>query len=495
MLRTLIINGKKLDNLYLNGDLPVAFYGVGTNFQETSHLDRAIYQNRSRNQDSFELNMAYINEKEKLSKFDIAQKVIKFINHNEECEIAISGEKWFWKGYIDGPFEIDLHDSQVAFFTITVVLLDNAKYSTDTYTNTAVSDAVTVLNNGTLETPFILEAVALKNSPFFMVSDRDDNHFFIGEDSEDVEVKNYRPTILADEFRSLSGYSRMASTESIPDRYLGGTVGASFIQNPETWQLNQSNVAQTSGWRGGAYSKTFPRAVGDFEFTFKVNVRQTGKNASGSGKIGQFIYDDKGKLMFSVGYQNVTTSKDSGRILFMAYNEQGDERMLWGPQVTSALKRVSVLTIYFRVTRQGDRITMRYWCYDDTNKKGRIPSTVLRDVKRVYNDKGKFYQRKASNTKIGIFRGNGNHRDLRALGTYIYELLPKPKGASDMIIKKGDEVILNTETGDILVNGEPMMAHKSFSSRYFKLPSGLQDLLITPTQTFDTKVYWRDKYY
>lgn len=106
MLRTLIINGEKLDNLYLNGDLPVAFYGVSTNFQETSHLDRAIYQNRSRSQDSFELNMAYVNEKEKLSKFDIAQKVIKFINHNEECEIAISGEEWFWKGYIDGPFEI-----------------------------------------------------------------------------------------------------------------------------------------------------------------------------------------------------------------------------------------------------------------------------------------------------------------------------------------------------------------------------------------------------
>src|SRR5699024_11441113 len=95
-----------------------------------------------------------------------------FINHNEEVEIAISGEKWFWKGRIDGPFEIDLHDGQVAFFSINVVLLDNAKYSVDTYKNTAYTDAVTTVNNGTLDTPFILEAVALKESPFFMVSDR-----------------------------------------------------------------------------------------------------------------------------------------------------------------------------------------------------------------------------------------------------------------------------------------------------------------------------------
>lgn len=492
-----MINGKTLDNLYLEGDLPVSFFDVSTEYQETSHLDRAIFQNRARNSGSFELDLAYVNEKEKLSKFEIAQKIIEFINHNEEVRIAISGEKWFWKGRIDGPFEIDLHDGQVAFLSIKVVLLDNAKYSINTYKNTALTDAVTTINQGTLDTPFILEAVALKNSPFFMVSDRDDNHFFIGEDSEDVVVKNYRPTVLADEFRTLSGFSRMASTESIPDRYLGGTAGASFIQNPETWQLNQSSVTQASGWRGGAYSKTFPKAVGDFQFTFKVNVRQTGKNAKGSGKIGQFIYDDKGKLMFSVGYQNVTTNKDSGRILFMAYNEQGDEKMLWGPQVTSALKRISVLTIYFKVIRQGDRITMRYWCYDNdvTDKHGRTPSTVLRDVTRVYSDKGKFYQRKASNTKIGIFRGNGNHRDLRALGTYIYELLPKPKGASDMIIQQGDTVTLNTETGDILINEEPVMSEKSFSSRYFTLPPGTNNLLITPANTFDTTVYWRDKYY
>lgn len=492
MLKTLVINGKTLDNLYLEGDLPVSFFDVSTEYQETSHLDRAIFQNRARNSGDFELNLAYVNEKEKLSKFEIAQKVIRFINHNEEVEIAISGEKWFWKGRIDGPFEIDLHDGQVAFFSVKVVLLDNAKYSVDTYKNTAYTDAVTTVNNGTLDTPFILEAVALKESPFFMVSDKDDNHFFIGEDSEEVDIKNYSPPIIKSEFLSTSGFSRMSSTENIPDRYLGGTTGASFKQNPQSWGLNLSSVSQNRGWRGGALSKTYDRSVQDFKATFKVNVRQNNK---GTGKIGHFIYDDKGKLIFSMGYQNVTSSKDAGRIVFLAYNEQGDERLLWGPQLTRALKKVRILTIYFTLIRKGNTLTMRYWCYNDEDKRGRVPSTVLRDQKKTYKDNGKIYNRKIANSRFGIFRGNANHRDLRHLGTYIYELLEKPKGSADMIIQQGDTVILNTETGDILVNEEPVMSEKSFSSRYFTLPPGTNELLITPTNTFDTTVYWRDKYY
>src|SRR5699024_7978626 len=125
----------------------------------------------------------------------------------------------------------------------------------------------------------------------------------------------------------------------------------------------------------------------------------------------------------------------------------------------------------------------------------RIPSTVLRDQKKTYKDNGKIYERKIANSRFGIFRGNANHRDLRHLGTYIYELLEKLKGSADMIIQQGDTVILNKETCDILVNEEHVTSEKSFSSRYFTLPPGNNELLITSTDTFDTTVYWRDKYY
>lgn len=492
MIKTLIINGKKLDNLYLEGELVVPFFGKKTNYQSTSHLDRAFFENRSRESVEIPLKCAYVNEKENLSKFEIAQKVVEFINHNEESEIQISGEDWFWKGYVDGPFEIELYNGPVAYFTLNIVLLENSKYSLDSFRNTAISDSITTLNNGTMETPFIVEATALKDSPYFMVSDQDDNHFIIGEDSEEVVVKNYSPSVITSEFRDKKGFVMMGSTESIPDRYLGGTTGASFIQNPETWSLDQATVKQTSGWRGGALSYTFDRKVQNFQTTAKFNIDQ---KTMGSGKIGQFIYDENGKLMFSMGYQNVHTSKDSGRLLFMAYNEQGDEKVMWGPQIPAKLKKVKILTVYMRIVRKGNKITLRYWCYDDTNVKGRIPSTVLTDISRTYNDAGKFYQRPASNSRFGIFRGNGKHRGMRLLGVYTYELLDKPKGSSDMIIRQGDIIVLNTDAGYITVNGAPMVSEKSFSSSYFDLKTGLTNLLISPQETFDTTVYWRDRYY
>ena len=413
------------------------------------------------------------------------------LTSDELLKIEFTDEKVFYRGYLtDVSSAYENSNDNILEFTFTCY--DPFKYSKDTFKNTAYADNVSVVNNGTHSTPFALEATALKDSPYFMVTDVENNHFMIGEDNEELELKNYSPALLTNEFRDKLGFSRAGETESIPDRYLGGTLGASFGQNPETWFLNLNTVKQDKCWRGGAYSRSFNRTAQNFRTTFKINVHQ---RDMGSGKIGQFIYDENNRLMFSVGYQNVHSSKDSGRILFMAYNEAGEERMLWGPQIPAKLKRIKVLTIYFRLERIGERLIMSYWFYDDTNKEGRHPHTLLQPVKQhVFNDSGKFYQRKVASTKFGIFRGNGKHRLLTALGLYMYELLDKPTDAVDYIIKQGDIITLDTQTKDISINGIPMLKEKSLSSNFFELQSGLTNLLIAPEETFDTVVKWRDRY-
>ena len=422
----------------------------------------------------------------------------KFINDlsslltpKEALSISFTDEPYFFYGHLTDVSK-SFETSNENIIDLIFTCYDPFKYSKDVFKNTAYADNVSVVNNGTHSTPFILEATALKDSPYFMVTDVENNHFMIGEDSEDVTVKNYSPKLLTNEFRDKLGFSRASANESIPDRYLGGTLGAAFGQNPETWYLDLNTVKQKSGWRGGALSRSFDRTAQNFRTTFKVNIDQ---RKMGSGKIGQFIYDENNRLMFSIGYQNVHASKDSGRIVFMAYNEAGEEKMLWGPIVPHKLKRAKILTIYFRLERIGERIRLSYWTYDDLNGEGRHEHTLLQPVKnRTFNDSGQFYQRKVASTKFGIFRGNGNHRDMRALGVYMYELLDKPKGAKDYIVKQGDLITLDTKTQDISVNGEPMLREKSFSSNFFELQSGLTNLLISPEGNFDTVVKWRDRY-
>lgn len=491
-MRTIIVNGKKLENLVIEGSFELPYFNVST---ETTSVDGrvgSIPLRREQEEFRFPLPLVYVNGRAKKSNAEIMKLVTDFIYYDEPVEIQVEGEDWCWYGYLDGPINLKPFFKAYQEFEVEVVLNDPTRYSVDTFKNTAYADNVSVVNNGTHSTPFVLEATALKDSPYFMVTDVENNHFMIGEDSEDVTVKNYSPKLLTNEFRDKLGFSRAGETESIPDRYLGGTLGAAFEQTPETWKLNLDTVKQTSGWRGGALGYSFNRTAQNFRTTFKVNIDQ---RKAGSGKIGQFIYDENNRLMFSVGYQNVHASKDSGRILFMAYNEAGEEKMLWGPVVPHKLKRAKILTIYFRLERIGERIRLSYWTYDDLNGEGRHEHTLLQPVKnRTFNDSGQFYQRKVASTKFGIFRGNGTHRNIRALGVYMYELLDKPKNAKDYIIKEGDMITLDTKTHDISVNGEPMLREKSLSSNFFELQSGLTNLLISPEGNFDTVVKWRDRY-
>ena len=491
-MRTIIVNGKKLENLVIEGSFELPYFNVSTETTSVSGRVGSVPLGRKQEEFRFNLPLVYVNGRAKKSNAEIMKLVTDFIDYDEPVEIQVEDEDWCWYGYLDGPINLKPFFKAYQEFEVEVVLNDPTRYSVDIYKNTAYADNVSIVNNGTHSTPFVLEATALKDSPYFMVTDVENNHFMIGEDSEDVTVKNYSPKLLTNEFRDKLGFSRAGETESIPDRYLGGTLGAAFRQNPDSWVLDLNTVKQKTGWRGGAYSYSFNRTAQNFRTTFKVNINQ---RKSGSGKIGQFIYDENNRLMFSIGYQNVHASKDSGRILFMAYNEAGEEKMLWGPVVPHKLKRAKILTIYFRLERIGERINLSYWTYDDLNGEGRHEHALLQPVKnRTFNDSGKFYQRKVASTKFGIFRGSGTHRDMRALGVYMYELLDKPKDAKDYIIKEGDLITLDTKTQDISVNGEPMLREKSLSSNFFELQSGLTNLLISPEGSFDTVVKWRDRY-
>ena len=491
-MRTIIVNGKKLENLVIEGSFELPYFNVTTEMTSVSGRVGSVPLGRKQEEFRFNLPLVYVNGRAKKSNAEIMKLVTDFIYYDEPVEIQVEDEDWCWYGYLDGPINLKPFFKAYQEFEVEVVLNDPTRYSVDTFKNTAYADNISVVNNGTHSTPFVLEATALKDSPYFMVTDVENNHFMIGEDSEDVTVKNYSPKLLTNEFRDKLGFSRAGETESIPDRYLGGTLGAAFRQNPDSWVLDLNTVKQKTGWRGGALGYSFNRTAQNFRTTFKVNINQ---RKSGSGKIGQFIYDENNRLMFSIGYQNVHASKDSGRILFMAYNEAGEEKMLWGPVVPHKLKRAKILTIYFRLERIGERIRLSYWTYDDLNGEGRHEHTLLQPVKnRTFNDSGQFYQRKVASTKFGIFRGNGTHRNMRALGVYMYELLDKPKDAKDYIIKEGDMITLDTKTQNISVNGEPMLREKSFSSNFFELQSGLTNLLISPEGNFDTVVKWRDRF-
>lgn len=150
------------------------------------------------------------------------------------------------------------------------------------------------------------------------------------------------------------------------------------------------------------------------------------------------------------------------------------------------------MTVYASIERVGEEISMRTWLYNELNDTTRNKPLHIKD--RVFRDRGKFYQRKIGSISLGSFRANGNYKLMNILGTFNHELLDMPVGASDLFIKQGDIIVLDTKDNFITVNGEPYMVKKSFSSTFFMLYKGLGALLISPEDTFDTKIRWKDRF-
>ena len=182
-MRTIIVNGKKLENLVIEGSFELPYFNVATETTSVSGRVGSIPLRREQEEFRFPLPLVYVNGRAKKSNAEIMKLVTDFIDYDEPVEIQVEDEDWCWYGYLDGPINLKPFNKFYQEFEVEVVLNDPTRYSVDTFKNTAYADNISVVNNGTQPTPFVLEATALKDSPYFMVTDVENNHFMIGEDS------------------------------------------------------------------------------------------------------------------------------------------------------------------------------------------------------------------------------------------------------------------------------------------------------------------------
>lgn len=46
----------------------------------------------------------------------------------------------------------------------------------------------------------------------------------------------------------------------------------------------------------------------------------------------------------------------------------------------------------------------------------------------------------------------------------------------------------------VTINEEPALNLKTFGSDFFNINKGVTECIIEPTNTFDTTIYWQDRY-
>lgn len=496
MLDTIKVNNKTIPWLVVERGFKIPSFNFEIETEDVPGRKGSVFKKREVKGYEFDLPLIVSNEHLShggMKKHDdILNEIVRFFDYDYEVPLQFMTQDWYWNAFFEGPVEIDKTPRGVLSFVIKVVLVDPYKYAATGNYNTAISDQVSIVNSGTADTPVTIEARALKNANFFQIAKGDEDYFMIGDDDVDKPLNDYSPLILGDELRVFKGWNKQ-DTKDFTDNHTGGDVGGAFSQSSskESFYLNTESVTG-SGWQGAMYKRSFVNyaSAQDFSTTVKFGLNQRRK---GAVHFAQYLYDTDGRVIASIGYSNPNANSNTGRIIVTLFNQNGDQVKIYDYKNNPSLYNMDEFVVYIKLERRSNQFKIKTWKYRE------IPYPLRKIAfdqhEKIYMDSGKFYTRPIASLSLYSAKdGNNPVMPLYIFGTYTRELLPKPKGARDMIIKKGDEILIDMRNHNVLVNEEPFLSEKTFGSNYFKVEKGHTELIISPLNTFDTTVRWQDRY-
>lgn len=495
MIDTIKVNNKTLPWLVVERGFKIPSFNFGIETEEILGRSGSIVKQRQLKEYKFELPLIvrndYLSSGGIKTHDDVLNELVKFFDYDHSVPLQFKSQKWYWNAYFEGPIELEKYSKTFWQFSINVVLADPYKYAVEGTKNTAISDQVSVVSTGTADSPIIVQATALKNASYFSITKNDEDYFMIGDDDLDKKVEDYTPTLFNDEMRSFFGWTKVTNG-TINDNVTGGTVGGSMAMSSskDAFMLDESSITGTSGWNGAEYKHSFGKSTQDFSSTVKIHVNQGKKGATHAT---QYIYDTDNRVIASIGYSNPRATQNIGTIHVTLFDQNGNQKKIYSYTNAPKFYTWKHIVIYMRLKRIGDKFYIKTWKYDEVDYPKRI--TPLDMTEKVFIDSGNFYQRPISAISIYIAKnGNNYHMPTTILGSYNHEILPKPPKARDLIIKKGDLININMEEKTVTINEEPALDLKTFGSDFFNINKGMNECIIYPESTYDTTVYWQDRF-
>ena len=495
MIDTIKVNNKTLPWLVVERGFKIPSFNFGIETEEILGRSGSIVKQRQLKEYKFELPLIvrndYLSSGGIKTHDDVLNELVKFFDYDHSVSLQFKSQKWYWNAYFEGPIELEKYSKTFWQFSINVVLADPYKYAVESTKNTAISDQVSVVSTGTADSPIIVQATALKNASYFSITKNDEDYFMIGDDDLDKKVEDYTPTLFNDEMRSFFGWTKVTNG-TINDNVTGGTVGGSMAMSSskDAFMLDESSITGTSGWNGAEYKHSFGKSTQDFSSTVKIHVNQGKKGATHAT---QYIYDTDNRVIASIGYSNPRATQNIGTIYVTLFDQNGNQKKIYSYTNAPKFYTWKHIVIYMRLKRIGDKFYIKTWKYDEVDYPKRI--TPVDVTEKVFVDAGNFYQRPISAVSIYIAKNSNNyHMPTTILGSYNHEILPKPPKARDLIIKKGDLININMAEKTVTINEEPALDLKTFGSDFFNINKGMNECIIYPENTYDTTVYWQDRF-
>lgn len=495
MIDTIKVNNKTLPWLVIERGFKIPSFNFGIETEEVLGRSGSVVKQRQLKEYKFELPLIirndYLSSGGVKTHDEVLNELVKLFDYDHAVPLQFKSQDWYWNAYFEGPIELDKYSETFWQFSINVVLTDPYKYAVEGTKNTAISDQVSVVSTGTADSPIIVQATALKNASYFSITKNNEDYFMIGDDDLDKKIEDYTPVLFNDEMRNFTTWKKQAST-TINDTFTGGTTGGSMSLSgsKDSFVLNESSITATEGWNGAEYKRSFGRTAQDFKTTLKIHVNQKKK---GSTHATQYIYDADNRLLASVGYRNPRASQSIGNIVVCLYDQNGVQKKIYDYTNLPMFYNWDDIVIYMRLERVGTTFKVKTWKFDEVEYPKRIIPVDVHE--KQFIDAGKFYQRPIASVSVFIGKnGTYQHMPTYLLGSYTSEILPKPPKARDMIIKEGDLININMAEKTVTINEDPALDLKTFGSDFFNINKGMNECMIYPENTYDTTVYWQDRY-
>ncbi|MBT2599081.1 MULTISPECIES: distal tail protein Dit [unclassified Oceanobacillus] len=375
--------------------------------------------------------------------------------------------------------------SGVHIVTITFWRGDPYKYGGE-QTLIFPTDMVSIPNNGTADTEPVFELTAKQKTTLAMVTNGDGEYNLIGKPVDEnghEQIIDTRSSILYENGNTLDSWS---STENMVDDYFIDISGEMMTDGAG---IRTQLYGTGEKMHGPAIMKELPKAIQDFEIestfdiiserpieNFRMEIYFHDENMNMLGKLG--IKDDNRSYLRRRGLGRVGEYRGGGEsngYVIGEHNYSFDD-----VQETTLM--------YLRVKREGEKYTF-YIAQWRNHKHIRNISDSFMDVNNQFQGKLKYIT-----LFIGKYQDRPNPNRLRINSIEVFELARLVEDQTPYILNAGDVVTFDHKNDDILVNGEPRNDLKNFGSSFFELKRGDNIIGVTPTDCFDTKVTYSDKF-
>jgi hypothetical protein len=484
----LVVNGEVLENLYIGSDFELPLNTLDIQF--VSQARRIITQKSYATSDPI-VPLVYNNQVDKYHIDEVIDEVTRFLQSDDPAKIQFSEKEWYWEGYIKVPNQFTYNETLDFFvFNIELKLTEKYRLSNTQYTNTAISDVVDVVNEGTADTDMIVEATALENSTMFMIAKGDDDYFMLGKPTDAFKGEaDTTPTVWIAKDSTFLTFTKRPENTYVGDSNLTGQYATGSISlSGNVLQASYGTTSMNDVWHGPVYRKSLDNLVDDFHTRSSFRINQI--SGHGVGKSFIHLYDDAGNRVLSYGLIDPTNRGRNVKVVVRLYTSSGGYEEIYSSQGYRYDNVYADRSIWVSVDRVGSRYIVKTW--HNYTENGIKKVTARAQVS--YNDGEGLFARPIAIGEIAMARHSKYPAADQAMSWSRIEDDLDLEDVVPYLIKAGDEVLIDTKQSLVLLNDEPMTSEKDFGSNYFKIDKGLNRLLIEPQGKFDTTVKWHDRY-